>query len=121
MARTRPNHWDLIWIGGAAVVFLLFAFPGKTPLVDLARLLVAIVVVALCISDWRAKGHRWVPTLSWTIPLGIWLFGPWLVGRPGAVVLFAFWLGFAFMLAMLASTRAATWWYRVVLRRTFKT
>ena len=119
--RPRLTRWDAIWAGGCFGVFLLLALAARTPFFELARLVLAGVVVLLSISDWRTKGHGWLPTLSWTVPFGgLWMVVQSLVDRPVMIVVAVYWLGFVPMMVMLASTRAATWWYEVVLRRPYK-
>ncbi|MDP2323793.1 MAG: hypothetical protein Q8N51_07165 [Gammaproteobacteria bacterium] len=118
--RRRLSRLHLISVGILVAVFILFAFTGRAPLFDLARLLVVTVIVALGIAEWRTQGHRWAPTLSWTIPLGLWLLSPWFLDSPPVFGVLVYWVAFAIMFAMLVSTRAATWWYKVVLRRQYK-
>lgn len=120
--RPRLTRWDAIWAGGAVLLFMLFAAAARTPFFDLIRLLFVGVLMVLCISDWRTRGHGWFPTLSWTVPLGgLWMVGQWLVDGPVIHILLIYWLGFVSMMAMLVSKRAARWWYEVVLRRLYKT
>ena len=120
--RPRLTRWDAILAGGCVVLFLFFAMAARTQFFDLVRLVFAGMLLLLAISDWRTKGHGWLPTLSWTAPLGgLWVVGQWLVDSPAALVVIIYWLGFVPVIVMLVSTRAATWWYRVVLRRPYKT
>ncbi len=107
--------------GGSVIVFLLFGLASRTPYFALVRTLLAGALVLLCISDWRTKGHGWLATLSWTVPLGgLWIVGQILVDRPAVLVAVAYWLGFVTLMVMLVSVRAAMWWYRVILRRPFR-
>jgi len=91
----KLTRWDAVWAAGAVALFLVFAVAARTPFFDLVRLLFAGVVVALCIADWRAKGHGWLPTLSWTVPLGgLWMLAQWIVDGPIVLVVLIYWLGF---------------------------
>lgn len=120
-SRPKLTRWDLMWIGVAVAVLVMVAVAARTPFFGLFRLVFAGGLVILCISEWRTKGHGWLPTLSWTVPLGVpWSAAQALIDRPLALVLLTYWVGFAVMLTMLISTRAATWWYEVVLRRPYK-
>lgn len=74
--RLRLTRWHWIFVASLLAVFLFSAFAARTPLTDLFRLLIAIVIAGLAAGEWRSKGHAWASTLSWTIPLGILIVAP---------------------------------------------
>jgi hypothetical protein len=118
--RNDPEHGrpSPIWLGVPVVALVLFAIAAQTPYFLWFRLLFAIGLVVLSALEWRSRGHGWLPTLSWAVPLGsLWIVAQVVVQRPAALAWLAYCVGFGFVLAMLISTRAARWWYEVVLRR----
>ncbi len=120
--RPGLTRWDAVWAAGCVGLFLLFAAVARTPYFAVFRLLFVGALLTLGISDWRTKGHGWLPTLSWTVPLGVlWIAGQWFILRPIALAVLVFWLGGTFLVVMMASERAGAWWYKVVLRRPYKT
>ena len=120
--RPRLTRWDAVWASGAVLAVLVWGVVARTPLYDVIRLLFLTGLAALGIWDWRAQGHRWLPTLSWTVPFGLWMVAvQWFVDRSYVLGPIAYSVGGAFLVSMMASTRAATWWYQVVLRRPYKT
>ena len=119
--QPRLTRWDAIWAGGCVAVFLSLGVAARTPYFEVVRLLFATGVLLLGISDWRTKGHGWLPTLSWVVPLGgLWVVGQWLVDGPKVLVVLTYGLGAVPVIVMIVSTRAAKWWYEVVLRRPYK-
>ncbi len=66
---------------------------------------------------WRTDGHGWVPVLSWTIPLSLWLLVARLVVQPQVVGFLAFLCGVAFAAAMAGWNRLADAWYQFILRQ----
>lgn len=122
MRNHRPQwtRWDLLWAGGAVAISLLWVAIARTPFYDPVRVLFLTGLVALGVSDWRAKGHGWLPTLSWTLPLGLFLLVERLVDRSSILGPLGYGAGGAFGVVMMASDRAAAWWYKVVLRRPYK-
>jgi hypothetical protein len=107
---------------GAVAAVLLWGVVARTPFYDLIRLLFLTGLAALGVSDWRAQGHRWLPTLSWTVPFGLWMVAvQWLVDPSSILGPLGYSIGIAFLVVMMASSRAALWWYEVVLRRPYKT
>jgi hypothetical protein len=114
----RLNRWDAVLAAGLVAVVFVVGLLARTPLFPYVPHVVIGVVALLCISDWRDKGHSWFATLSWAIPLaGIWTGIHLFLGYPDGRV---FLLGAASFLVMGISTRAASWWYRAVLRRPYK-
>jgi hypothetical protein len=101
--------------------FLFSALSGRSPLDVIVRSLLGIGIAGLAAGEWRSKGHAWVPTLSWTVPLGLVLVAPWILQSPPLLIVIIYWVAGAVMVTMLVSTRAAMWWYRVVLRRPYGT
>lgn len=121
-SHPRLTRWDAVWAGGCVAVFLLLAVAARTPFFYVVLLSGVGAAIVLGVSEWRSRGHAWLPTLSWAVPLaGFWIGGLWLVRRPIVLVVLMYAIGFALLAAMLLSTRAAMWWYRAVLRRPFKT
>jgi hypothetical protein len=117
--RRGLTRWHAILLGGGVAIFLLIGLAAGTPFYAWMGLLLAIAIVVLGISDWRAKGHGWLPTLGWAIPLGaLWIAVQWFVEGPKS---FSFLLGGVPVMVMSLSPHAARWWYEVVLRRPFKT
>jgi len=119
---TLRRHIGTIWfVGIVLVVFLMVAVASGTPYFKWFRLLSSLALVILTARAWRERGREWLPTLSWAIPLAVlWIAAQQLVDRPVAVVVITYWLGLAALLVIMASTRAARWWYEVVLRRPFR-
>jgi hypothetical protein len=118
--RPKLTRWDAIWAGGFVALFLSLGVAAGTPYFDVVRVLLAIVVVLLGISDWRTKGHGWLPTLSWAVPFGArWAGGQWLVDGSKILVLLVYVLGAVPLMLMIVSQRASKWWYEVVLRRPY--
>ena len=119
---TLRRHFGTIWfVGIVLVVFLMFAVASGTPYFKWFRVLFSLALVILTARAWRERGREWLPALSWAIPLAIlWTVGQYLVDRPLTLVVFIYWLGLGAVLVMLVSTRAARWWYEVLLRRPFR-
>ena len=112
---------NLILVAVAVVVYLLFDFFSGTPYFDLFQVLVAGALVVLGVMEWRSNGHRWPATLSWAIPMAaLWTLTLWLVEGPFAIALLVYFVGGALLFMITQSTRAAHWWYEVVLRRPYK-
>jgi hypothetical protein len=110
-----------VWYALPVGALIYMAIGSRTPYFLLFRMLFTIVLVLLGALDWRSKGRRWLPILSWTVPFAsLWLIAQAIVNRPVIVVVLVYWIGFAALLAMVASTRAARWWYETVLRQRFR-
>lgn len=117
---TRPTftRWHAALIAGSVgIPAVSLVLAAGTPFYGYVAPIVMGAVAFLIVSDWRAKGHRWLPTLAWALPLtASWVVVNWLIGRDGNTI---FLLG-AVSFFVMSSTRAAEWWYEVVLRRPFK-
>jgi len=119
---TFRRHIGTIWfVGIVLVVALMVAVASGTPYFKWFRLLSSLALVILTAWVWRERGREWLPTLSWAIPVAVsWIAAQQLVDSPVGLVRFIYSLGLGVVLVMLVSTRAARWWYEVVLRRAFK-
>lgn len=121
MTTLRRHIGTILFVAFGLGVVLMFAIASGTPYFKWFRILFSLALVFLGAWDWRAKGREWLPTLSWAIPLAtVWTIAQYLVDRPVALVVFIYWLGYGALLVIMISTRAARWWYEVVLRRPFR-
>jgi hypothetical protein len=119
--RPRFTRWDAVWASGAVALVILWGIVAKAPFYDLIRIVFLIGLAVLGVTDWRAQGHRWIPTMSWTAPFTLWMVAfHSFVDRSSVVGPIAYFVGVAFAVSMMASTRMARWWYKVVLRRPYK-
>jgi hypothetical protein len=107
--------WVLVAVGSVA----LFLGVGFLPLEALTALGVAgpLAIASLGIVGWRRLGHGWVPALSWAVPLALWFLATTFLVHSSILATAGYYLGLAFLVAMIQSDRAVDWWYRVILRR----
>ncbi len=79
-----------------------------------------MMIVALGVSDWRARGRPWLATLSWALPMaGLWIVAQVIVDSPKTRVVLVYWLASAPVAFMVFSTRAERWWFEAVLRQPY--
>jgi hypothetical protein len=97
----------------------LFLGVGFLPLAAMIALGVAVplALVSVGIVGWLRLGHGWVPTLTWAVPLALWFLAAIFLVHSSILATTGYYLGLAFLIAMIQSDRAVVWWYRVILRR----
>ena len=107
--------WALVAVGSVA----LFLGVGFLPPEALTALGVAVplAIASFGIVAWRRLGHGWVPALSWAVPLGIWFLAMNFLVHSSILATVGYYLGLAFLVAMIQSERTVDWWYRRILRR----
>lgn len=108
--------WVLVGVGSIVAIVTIGRLPRGAPL-QLAGVIFQLLVSLFGVWQWRRMGHAWGPTLSWTIPLALWLEAQVLLVTSSLLATIGYYIGIAFLLAMLLSDRTVDWWYRVILRR----
>ena len=116
MPRDRNEWlWTIELLAVAVLVFLFLGVIAISPLGAIIPLLL-LVLPAFGVYEWRHRGHGWLPTLSWTVPLAGWILVEWFAApAPLGAVLFL--LGAGFLLLMLTDKGVAFWYERVLRSR----
>ncbi len=103
--------------GGLLLAVLIGNALDGTRLLTLVVLAINAVTPVAGVSVWIRKGHSWLATLTWTIPLGVILVGVVVAPDvPRIVRLMVAEIGVLFGVGMIVFDEMAAWWYRRILR-----
>jgi hypothetical protein len=102
---------------GLAIAVLANQVLGGTPLFSLFVLAVDLSAPIVGSLIWIRRGHSWLATLGWSVPLGLICAGIALVpGLPPFFRLGAAEICLLLGVGMIAIPEFTVWWYEKVLR-----